>query len=93
MEIKPKVRKEQEWEEWGMQRPTDRPAVSLLSPPERHEHHHQGVHQRVPCILGSREDVEEMRKYYRASTDPELIKRCLERLNRPATEVESERLG
>lgn len=44
----------------------------------------------MPCILGSRNDVEEMRKYYRASTDPELIKRCLERLNRPVTEVESE---
>jgi hypothetical protein len=32
-----------------------------------------------------------MRRYYLASTDPELIQRCLERLNRPADEVESEK--
>lgn len=51
------------------------------------------MHQRVPCILGSKADVEEMRNYYLASNDPELIKRCLERLNRPAEEVESERGG
>ena len=43
----------------------------------------KGVHQRVPCILGSRLDVEECRAYYNASTDPELIQRCLERLNKP----------
>ena len=42
----------------------------------------------MPCILGSLKDMEEMRNYYRASTDPDLIKRCLERLNRPADEVE-----
>jgi hypothetical protein len=34
------------------------------------------VHQRVPCILGSREDVLEMRRYYVESQDPELIARC-----------------
>jgi fructose-1,6-bisphosphatase I len=34
------------------------------------------VHQRVPCILGSREDVLEMRRYYAESKDPELIMRC-----------------
>ena len=34
------------------------------------------VHQRVPCILGSREDVLEMRRYYVESEDPELILRC-----------------
>ena len=34
------------------------------------------VHQRVPCILGSKDDVEEMRRYYDASDDPELLARC-----------------
>ncbi|KAL3917277.1 MAG: hypothetical protein SGILL_004792 [Bacillariaceae sp.] len=34
------------------------------------------VHQRVPCILGSRDDVLEMRRYYVESKDPELILRC-----------------
>lgn len=38
------------------------------------------VHQRVPCILGSRDDVLEMRRYYVESNDPELIARCEERL-------------
>ena len=46
----------------------------------------RGVHQRVPCILGSRLDVEECRGYYMASTDPALIRRCLERLNKPQSE-------
>lgn len=41
----------------------------------------QSVHQRVPIILGSREDVLECRKYYEASTDEKLAKRCLERLS------------
>ena len=41
----------------------------------------QSVHQRVPCILGSPEDVAEMRRYYEASNDPELIARCQSRLN------------
>jgi fructose-1,6-bisphosphatase I len=40
----------------------------------------QSVHQRVPCILGSPEDVEELRRYYEASDDPELIARCEARL-------------
>ena len=40
----------------------------------------QGVHQRVPCILGSKLDVSECQKFYQASTDPELIRRCLDRL-------------
>jgi fructose-1,6-bisphosphatase I len=31
------------------------------------------VHQRVPCILDSREDVSELRRYYEASDDPDLI--------------------
>eukprot|EP00537_Pseudo-nitzschia_pungens_P002325 CAMPEP_0172368332 /NCGR_PEP_ID=MMETSP1060-20121228/26435_1 /TAXON_ID=37318 /ORGANISM="Pseudo-nitzschia pungens, Strain cf. cingulata" /LENGTH=496 /DNA_ID=CAMNT_0013092881 /DNA_START=114 /DNA_END=1604 /DNA_ORIENTATION=- len=39
------------------------------------------VHQRVPCILGSREDVLEMRRYYVESKDPELIARCKDRLS------------
>jgi len=38
------------------------------------------VHQRVPCILGSREDVLEMRRYYVESDDPELIARCEARI-------------
>jgi hypothetical protein len=38
------------------------------------------VHQRVPCILGSREDVLELRRYYVESQDPELIRRCEARL-------------
>ena len=38
------------------------------------------VHQRVPCILGSRDDVLEMRRYYVESRDPELIARCKARL-------------
>lgn len=39
------------------------------------------VHQRVPIILGSMEDVEECQKYYDESDDPELKARCLSRLN------------
>jgi len=38
------------------------------------------VHQRVPCILGSRDDMLEMRRYYVESRDPELISRCKARL-------------
>jgi hypothetical protein len=38
------------------------------------------VHQRVPCILGSRDDVLELRRYYVESQDPELIARCEARL-------------
>lgn len=40
----------------------------------------QSVHQRVPCILGSKEDVEEIRRYYEASDDPQLQARCEARL-------------
>lgn len=40
----------------------------------------QNVHQRVPCILGSRLDVAELRRYYEASDDPDLIERCNARL-------------
>jgi len=40
------------------------------------------VHQRVPCILGSRDDVLELRKYYQQSDDPELIARCEKRLEK-----------
>lgn len=35
--------------------------------------HPKSIHQRVPCILGSPEDVQELRRYYEASGDPELI--------------------
>ena len=38
------------------------------------------IHQRVPCILGSRADVLELRRYYVESNDPELIMRCEVRL-------------
>jgi fructose-1,6-bisphosphatase I len=40
----------------------------------------RNVHQRVPCILGSPADVSELRRYYDASDDPELIARCAARL-------------
>eukprot|EP00929_Paragymnodinium_shiwhaense_P112731 TRINITY_DN809_c0_g1_i1.p1 TRINITY_DN809_c0_g1~~TRINITY_DN809_c0_g1_i1.p1 ORF type:complete len:523 (-),score=132.89 TRINITY_DN809_c0_g1_i1:412-1980(-) len=39
------------------------------------------VHQRVPVILGSMEDVEECQKYYEKSTDAELRARCQRRLD------------
>ncbi|CAJ1388756.1 unnamed protein product [Effrenium voratum] len=38
------------------------------------------VHQRVPIVLGSKEDVEECRKYYDESDDPKLKERCANRL-------------
>jgi len=38
------------------------------------------VHQRVPCILGSKHDVLELQGYYQASNDPNLNKRCDERM-------------
>merc|ERR1719191_775824 len=34
------------------------------------------VHQRIPVILGSTEDVEECQKYYFQSDDPSLKERC-----------------
>lgn len=39
------------------------------------------IHQRVPCILGSRGDVKELRRYYEENTDPELIARCEARMH------------
>ena len=39
----------------------------------------KGVHQRVPFLAGSADDVMEMKSYYDACNDPEIIKRCLER--------------
>ena len=54
----------------------------------------QNVHQRVPCILGSRDDVLELRSHYDASDDPDLIARCdsrlrkkVERTTSPSSEV------
>jgi fructose-1,6-bisphosphatase I len=47
----------------------------------------QSVHQRVPCILGSRDDVAECRRYYEASTDPELQARCEARIRATAYTV------
>lgn len=38
------------------------------------------VHQRVPVILGSKEDVEECMKYYSKSDDPALKQRCENRM-------------
>jgi fructose-1,6-bisphosphatase I len=40
----------------------------------------KNVHQRVPCIMGSPEDVLECKKFYEASTDSELAARCLKRI-------------
>ena len=40
----------------------------------------KSVHQRVPFLAGSAEDVVEMKSFYDASEDPEIIKRCLARL-------------
>jgi fructose-1,6-bisphosphatase len=42
--------------------------------------HPQKVHQRVPFLAGSYDDVMEMRSYYDSCDDPEIIKRCLARL-------------
>lgn len=39
------------------------------------------VHQRVPVILGSKEDVEECQKYFLNCGDPILKERCMSRLN------------
>jgi len=47
----------------------------------------QSVHQRVPCILGSKLDVAELRRYYEASDDPELIARCNARLKAASKSV------
>jgi len=38
------------------------------------------VHQRVPIILGSKDDVEECKKYYEKCDDPKLKERCANRL-------------
>lgn len=38
------------------------------------------VHQRVPFLAGSPDDVQEMKSHYDACEDPELIMRCLSRL-------------
>lgn len=39
----------------------------------------KGVHQRVPFLAGSPDDVLEMKSFYDACDDPELIERCLDR--------------
>lgn len=39
-----------------------------------------GVHQRVPVILGSAEDVDECKKFFDSSDDPALKARCEKRL-------------
>jgi len=41
----------------------------------------KAVHQRVPVILGSPEDVAECQKFYEACEDPTLRKRCTDRLS------------
>jgi len=41
----------------------------------------QGLHQRVPCILGSYDDVSELRRYYESCEDANLITRCNSRIN------------
>jgi fructose-1,6-bisphosphatase len=40
----------------------------------------KNVHQRVPCFLGSTEDIKEMKSYYDKCTDPAIIARCNSRL-------------
>mmetsp|Transcript_521 Transcript_521/g.1315 ORF Transcript_521/g.1315 Transcript_521/m.1315 type:complete len:478 (+) Transcript_521:64-1497(+) len=50
----------------------------------------QNVHQRVPCILGSRDDVLELQQYYESSDDPELIARCNSRLQPTKTTAAKE---
>jgi hypothetical protein len=52
----------------------------------------KSVHQRVPCILGSRDDVKELQNYYRASEDPEIIARCDARLQMEMTDAEKNAL-
>jgi fructose-1,6-bisphosphatase I len=47
----------------------------------------QKVHQRVPFLAGSYDDVMEMRSYYDACDDPEIIKRCLARLEGQPTDA------
>lgn len=39
----------------------------------------KNVHQRVPIVMGSPDDVMEVKKHYDASTDPELAARCKKR--------------
>ena len=39
----------------------------------------KAVHQRVPFLAGSPDDVMEMKSFYDACDDPEIVKRCLER--------------
>ena len=48
----------------------------------------KSLHQRVPCLLGSRDDVTELRRYYEASNDQELIARCAARLKTTTTTTE-----
>jgi fructose-1,6-bisphosphatase I len=40
----------------------------------------KGVHQRVPVILGSPDDVSECQKYFLESEDPALKEKCMKRL-------------
>jgi len=42
----------------------------------------QKVHQRVPFLAGSKDDVLEMKSFYDACDDPEIIARCLARLQK-----------
>jgi len=47
----------------------------------------KSVHQRVPSVLGSRDDVAELRRYYEASDDPEILARCEARAAAPGDSV------
>lgn len=40
----------------------------------------KAVHQRVPVILGSPDDIDECQKYFKESTDPVLKEKCMKRL-------------
>eukprot|EP00285_Hemiselmis_virescens_P004031 CAMPEP_0173414448 /NCGR_PEP_ID=MMETSP1356-20130122/84333_1 /TAXON_ID=77927 ORGANISM="Hemiselmis virescens, Strain PCC157" /NCGR_SAMPLE_ID=MMETSP1356 /ASSEMBLY_ACC=CAM_ASM_000847 /LENGTH=462 /DNA_ID=CAMNT_0014376631 /DNA_START=86 /DNA_END=1474 /DNA_ORIENTATION=- len=46
----------------------------------------QSVHQRVPFLAGSVDDVLEMKSYYDASEDASIIRRCLDRLDAKVSE-------
>lgn len=39
----------------------------------------KSVHQRVPFLAGSADDVMEMKSFYDACDDPDIVERCLKR--------------
>ena len=53
----------------------------------------QSVHQRVPCILGSTEDVMEAKSYYDKSEDLELKARCDARIRKQLRQFQTDYFG